>query len=392
MLCILTAKNIKYMKILISPDSFKDCLSAKAIAENLKIGFEKVSNLFEIRIVPMADGGEGTVNSIIEAANGELKTCFVKDALLRKKETTYGIIGDRGTAVIEMASASGIELLTKTERNPWVTATYGTGQLIKDALDNNCRRIIIGIGGSATIDGGVGMAMALGVRFLNREGLQIQNGGGAISELITIDISDIDNRLAETEIIVACDVSNPLIGSEGASYVYGAQKGADMGMINKLDNNLAHLANIVKITIGKDLESMPGSGAAGGLGFGLMAFCGGRLENGVSIVASEIELERHCKWADVIITGEGKIDFQTKYGKTPQGVADIAGKYNKPVVAVAGILGEGYNKLYETGFTALFSIIDKPMSLEESILKTPELLINMGRAIGNMLLFDKAKE
>jgi glycerate 2-kinase len=377
------------MKILIATDSFKDCLPAFDVSNYIAKGLKSASSLFDIRILPMADGGEGTVDSLVNANNGVLIACEVKDALLRERKALYGILGDKKTAVIEMAAASGIEHLTISERNPWYTSSYGTGQLIKHALDNGCRKIIIGIGGSATIDGGVGMAMALGVKFLNKKGEQIAFGGGAIAELNQIDLSEIDNRLAQTDIMVACDVINPLFGLEGASYVFGKQKGADIEMIKKLDRNLSHLAKVVKETLNIEIVDIPGAGAAGGLGAGIMAFCNGKLESGFNIVARETRLESFCEWAEIIITGEGKIDAQTKYGKTPQGVANMAKKYNKPVIGVAGSLVDGYTDLYESGFNALFSILDKPMDLDQAIANAPELLEKFGKSIGHLLLLQK---
>lgn len=374
------------MKILIAPDSFKDCLSAIKVGEYLKKGISKASPAYEIRIVPMADGGEGTVDSLIDATNGKKISCMVKDPLLRKTEACYGISGDKVTAIIEMASASGIELLNSEQRNPWITTTFGTGELIKDALDKGCRRFICGIGGSATNDGGVGMAMALGVKFLDSDGNEIGFGGGELSNIEKIDLSAIDSRIAESEFIIACDVNNPLTGKQGASYIYGPQKGADEAMVEKLDNNLKHLAGKIKEYLKIDLENVPGSGAAGGLGGGFLAFLNGKLQKGVEIVTEETKLEEHCRWADFVITGEGKIDGQTKFGKTPQGVANMAAQYNVPVIGVAGTLGKGYQELFHSGFDVVLSIVDKPMNLIDALKGAPELLENTGYTIGKMLI------
>jgi glycerate kinase len=373
------------MNILIAPDSFKDCLTANEVGEFILKGLKKSELSFSSKILPMADGGEGTVYSLVDATGGNIQKCKVLDPLLRETEAFYGILGDGKTAVIEMAAASGIELLSKDERDPWITTTYGTGQLIKQALDLNCRRIIIGIGGSATNDGGTGMAKALGIKFLNSEGKILETGGGALSELASIDISGLDKRLKNTEIIVACDVSNPLIGNEGASHVYGPQKGADREMVLKLDRNLALLADIIERDLGKSIAHVPGAGAAGGLGGGLMAFIDGKLQSGFAIVSREVELDKHIQWANVIITGEGKIDFQTKFGKTPQGVANAGRKHQKRIIAIAGTLGENYEELYASGFDAIFSIVDKPMQLSEALEHAPMLLQNCGRAIGSLL-------
>lgn len=373
------------MKILIATDSFKDCLTAKRVGENIKKGIALSSNSFNVKILPMADGGEGTVQSLVDATNGELVTCKVNDALNRKIDSFYGILGDKHTAIIEMAAASGIEQIKPEERNPWNTSTYGTGELIIHALNRKCERIIIGIGGSATNDGGVGMAQALGVRFLDKSGTPINSGGGALSEIEKIDITGMDKRIKDLELIVACDVTNPLTGNEGASFVYGPQKGADSVIVAKLDANLKHYAAKIKETFGTDVETVPGAGAAGGLGAGLMIFCNGRLEKGVDIVSRESGLLDKCKWADVVITGEGKIDSQTRYGKTPQGVADAAKKAGKPLIAVAGTLGEGYVDLYDSGFDIILSIVDGPMELSAALDKAPQLLRNAGLTIGNLL-------
>jgi glycerate kinase len=374
------------MKILIATDSFKDCLSAREVGNNLCKGLKKASVDFNIRVLPVADGGEGTVSALVDATNGQIECCVVKDPLFRDHEAHFGILGSGRTAVIEMASASGIELLKPGERNPWITTTYGTGQLILKALDAGCSRIIIGIGGSATNDGGIGMAMALGAKFLDANGSLLRNGGGALCELDKIDLKGLDPRLKDTEIVVACDVTNPLAGPDGASYVYGPQKGADVQMVEELDRNLLHLAHVIKRDIGSEVSNIPGAGAAGGLGAGLMAFCDGKLESGFDIVARETELEKNCKWSDIIITGEGKIDNQTKNGKTPQGVVNVASGLGKTVIAVAGTLGEGYTELYETGFQSIFSIIDRPMSLNEALKSAPKLLENLGFSIGKMLV------
>ncbi len=374
------------MKILIAPDSFKDCLSAKQVGEHLKKGLIKASTGYEVRIVPMADGGEGTVESLIDATEGQLIKCEVKDPLLRDIEASYGITGDGETAIIEMAAASGIELLDNSERNPWFTSTFGTGQLIVNALNRGCRRFICGIGGSATNDGGVGMAMALGVKFLDKNGNEIEKGGGELSKINKIDVSNIDSRIEDSEFIIACDVNNPLTGSQGASAIYGPQKGADNEMVQKLDKGLKNLAEKISLDLHRDVEDIPGAGAAGGLGAGFVAFVNGTLKRGVEIVIEETHLEEHCRWADFVITGEGKIDFQTKFGKTPQGVAGKAKQFNVPVIAVAGTLGNNYQELYKTGFDVILSIVDKPMELETALKGAPDLLENSGYTIGKMLI------
>lgn len=375
------------MKILIAPDSFKDCLSSKKVAGFVCKGLMSSSNRFEVKILPLADGGEGTVEAIVEATNGQYVGAIVHDPLMRKINTRYGVTGDNETAVIEMAAASGLELLKPEERNPWYTTTFGTGELILDALDKGYTKIILGIGGSATNDGGTGMASALGVKFYDKSNRIINPTGGSISDLKYIDISEIDNRLADTQIIIASDVKNPLCGAEGASYIYAKQKGAGSEIIKKLDDNLYLLSEIILKQTGINVNNIPGAGAAGGLGAGLIAFCGAQMQNGFEIIRKIVDLDSLCDWADIIITGEGKIDSQTRFGKTPMGVANVAKKCNKKVIAVAGALGTGYSELYDFGFDLILSIQDKPTELEIAIQRAPDLLENTGFLIGKILEF-----
>jgi glycerate kinase len=377
------------MNILIAPDSFKDCLTASEVAGALKKGIMEVLGDATVQMVPMADGGEGTVAAVIHATGGTRVTVKVRDPLMRPVESFYGITGDGRTAVIEMAAASGIELLQQGERDPWITSTYGTGQLIRDALDKGCQRIMIGIGGSATNDGGSGMAKALGVRFLNRNGTEIEEGGGALAELHSIDLKGLDPRVSQTEIVVACDVTNPLTGPEGASVVYGPQKGADPGMVARLDENLAHYARIVNNQIKRDISDIPGSGAAGGLGAGLLAFLDARLASGFEVVADTVLLAEKIAKADLVITGEGKMDHQTQFGKTPYGVAQMASKLGKPVIGVAGSLEEGAKVLYKHGFDLLLPIQEKPEELSLALKLAGDQLIRTGERIGRMVLLPR---
>ncbi len=377
------------MKILIAPDSFKNALSALDVAHSLEKGILRSIPEAETRIVPMADGGEGTVESLIDATGGKRVNIRVKDPLSRDVESSFGITGDGSTAVIEMAAASGIQLIKPEEKDPWNTTTYGTGELIKAALDSGCRTILLGIGGSATNDCGSGMATALGVKFMDKNGNPVNQGGGALAEVERIDMGRLDPRIAESTILVACDVTNPLTGPQGASCVYGPQKGADDSMVKKLDENLSTFARVIKNQLGKEVGDIPGAGAAGGLGAGLIAFLDAKLVEGVPAIAERIGLEDDIKWADLVITGEGGMDFQTQYGKTPYGVAQIARKYNKPVIAVAGTIGEGADVLYDMGISAMYSILESPMSLDEAIAKTPLLLETAGERIGRILLIGK---
>ena len=373
------------MKILIAPDSFKNALSALGVAESIQRGIQKVIPEAEFRLKPMADGGEGTVESVIDATNGKLVNVRVKDPLGRDVDSSFGVSGDGRTAVIEMAAASGIQLISAEERDPWITTTYGTGELVKEALDRNCSTILLGIGGSATNDCGTGLAAALGVKFLDEDGKEVRQGGGALDEVRNIDMSNLDPRISETTILVACDVSNPLTGPTGASFVYGPQKGADPEMVKKLDANLSAFAEVIREQLGKNVDNVPGAGAAGGLGAGLIAFLKGRLVEGVPAIAERIGLEDDVIWSDLVITGEGGMDFQTQYGKTPYGVAQIAKKYKKPVIALAVTIGEGADVLYDMGIDAMYSILEKPMSLEDAIKQTPELLETAAERIGRLL-------
>jgi len=380
------------MRILIAPDSFKDSLSALEVANSVKKGILLEQSDAEIRILPMADGGEGTVASLVDATDGKIIKKEVYDPLGRKVKASFGILGDGETAIIEMASASGIELLSEDERNPWVTSTYGTGQLIIEALNRRCDKIVVGVGGSATNDGGVGMAKALGYRFLNKEGKEIGEGGGEVGNIQKIDDSDVDERIAGCKIRVACDVTNPFVGPKGASYVYGPQKGADPEMVKKLDKNLTHLRRLMKEQLKVDIKNKSGSGAAGGLAGGLIAFAGARLKPGFALIREMTNLDEHVIWADLVITGEGKIDYQTQFGKTPMGVASVARYYEKKVVAIAGTLGEGYQELYDLGFDAIFSVLDKPMSLKEALLTAPQLIQRCSRTFARLYNFESLSQ
>lgn len=372
------------MKILIAPDSFKDCLSAKEVASALSRGIQKVLPDATCILLPMADGGEGTVESLVDATGGKRIQLKVLDPLMRETESFYGITGDGESAVIEMAAASGIELLKMEERDPWITSTFGTGQLIKDALDRGVRKILLGIGGSATNDGGAGMAQALGVKFSGKYGPISVQGGGALSEVEQIHMEGLDPRLAAMEIAVACDVSNPLSGPRGASAVYGPQKGADGAMVQKLDQNLVHFAGLIWEQLGKEISEIPGAGAAGGLGAGLMAFLDARLMKGFDMIAGAVGLEEKIGEADLVITGEGKMDAQTRFGKTPFGVAQMAMRHGKPVIGVAGTLDEDASALYEEGFNVLMPIQEKPGDLETSLRDGKQLLERCGERMARL--------
>lgn len=371
------------MKIVIAPDSFKGSLTALEVGKAIREGIIKIDAGIETVLVPMADGGEGTVQSLTDASGGKIIQTTVHDPLFRKITSFYGIMGDGKTAVIEMAAASGLPLLKPEERNPLKTTSFGTGELIKDAMDKGCNKIILGLGGSATNDGGTGMAQALGVRFYDEKGKEIRMGmgGGELLKIHSVDISGLDKRIENTVFLAACDVDNPLCDENGASNIYGKQKGASEEDVKTLDEGLTHFAQFVKNKYGLDIKDFPGAGAAGGLGYGVMVFLKGKLERGIDIVIRTTSLIGKMEGAGLIITGEGKIDSQTAFGKTPFGVAQIAKKMNIPVVGIAGSLGKGYEKLYEKGFDGIFSIIDKPISLDDAIENSRQLIENLTESI-----------
>ncbi|HLS60419.1 MAG TPA: glycerate kinase [Virgibacillus sp.] len=355
------------MKIVIAPDSFKESMSALEAANAIERGFKKVFPEAAYIKVPMADGGEGTVQSLVDATEGTIMTTVVTGPLGTPVKAFYGLSGDKQTAVIEMAAASGLHLVPIAERNPLLTTTKGTGELILAALNQGVKHIIIGIGGSATNDGGAGMAQALGAQLLTREGKEIGFGGGALRDLAEIDPSLIDARLKDISIHVACDVNNQLTGKEGASAVFGPQKGATEEVIMELDQNLAHYASLLEDQLGIKIDNIPGAGAAGGLGGGLFAFLGAELKRGVDIVMDTVQLEKQLENASLVITGEGRIDVQTIYGKTPIGVAKRAKKSSIPVIGIAGSLGQGCEVVYEHGIDALFSITPSPVLLADAL-------------------------
>ncbi len=352
----------------LAPDSFKESMSAEQACLAMQRGIEKVIPDAKIIHVPMADGGEGTVDALVSARNGRKMAIEVSGPLVQKKVQTYfGLIENDQTAVIEMALANGIHLIEKSQRNPLLTSTFGTGEMIKAALDLGVSKIIIGLGGSVTNDAGAGMVQALGVKFLDEDGQSVALGGGQLDQIQSIDLSELDARLKQTEIIIASDVNNLLCGENGASYVFAPQKGASPEMVKILDQNLKHFADLVESTLNIEKQNIAGAGAAGGLGFGLMAFADATIRSGVEIVIEETQLAEKIAQADYVFTGEGGIDFQTKFGKTPFGVAQVAKRFNKPVIAFAGYVGEGVEELYDEGFTAIFGIVDGACDLQTAL-------------------------
>ena len=379
------------MKVIIAPDSFKGSLTALEVAKSIEKGIKKVDANIETVIVPMADGGEGTVQSLIDASEGVMVAAMVHDPLLRPFNSFYGIMGDGKTAVIEMAAASGLELLKNDERNALKTSTFGTGELIKHAIDRGCTEIIIGLGGSATNDGGTGMAQALGVRFRDKKGKEQNMCGAELINIHTVDMSGLDARVKGINIIAACDVDNPLYGIKGSSNVYGRQKGASETDVQTLDKGLKHFSEIMKFGYGFDFSDYPGAGAAGGLGYGLMCFLGATLASGIETVMRATKFTKKIAGADFVFTGEGRIDSQTAFGKTPFGVAQVAKQTNIPVIAIAGSLGNGYKELYNKGFDGIFSIIDKPMTLTDALVNAEELVENMAESIIRLILLKQIK-
>lgn len=362
------------MNIIVAPDSFKECLSAKNVAANISKGIFQVMPKAMVHEIPISDGGEGLLEVLVEGVGGKFINVKVFDPLWREIQSQYGILKDGKTAIIEMAKASGLELLKEEEKKPLVTSTYGTGQLIKDALDKGCTKIIIGIGGSATNDAGVGMLKALGAQFFDKYGKPIAEGGGSLNNLEKIDVSNFDQRIKNCEVVVACDVSNPLIGKNGASFVYGAQKGGNAEDLKVLDENLTHYANVIKFDLNIDIANVPGAGAAGGTGAALMAFMNGKLEHGISLILDTLGMEAFIRKADLVFTGEGKIDEQTLYGKTISGIAKMAKKHDVPVIVITGKMGENIGGIYDLGVHAIYSIVNQPMALKKAIDDAPLLI------------------
>ncbi|WP_018886864.1 glycerate kinase [Paenibacillus massiliensis] len=381
---------MQYKNFVLAPDSFKESMTAKEVCVAMEKGLRKVYPEANYIHVPMADGGEGTVQSLVDASDGQLLYAEVTGPLGQMVTASYGIMGDGTTAAVEMASASGIHLVEKSARNPLITTTYGTGELIRECLERGVRKIIIGIGGSATNDGGTGMAAALGARFLDAAGEELPWGGGSLGRLSSIDLTGLDPRLQEVQLIVACDVTNPLCGPTGASVVFGPQKGATPDMVQQLDANLAHYAEVVNRKLGKNVLDVPGAGAAGGLGAGLLIFTQAVLQKGIDIVIEYTGLSDKIATADVVFTGEGGIDFQTKFGKTPYGVARAAKAKGKRVIALAGYVGAGIETLYNEGIDAIFGIVPGASALEHLLAEGPENVERTAENIARVLQFGKS--
>lgn len=373
------------MKCIIATDSFKGSNTAERVCLAIKEGMVKIFPDSSYTIVPVADGGEGTTEAVLKVTGGTMQTTTVTGPLGEPLEAVWGLLPG-GKAVIEMASASGLPLVPEDKRNPLLTTTYGTGQLILAALDAGCTEILMGIGGSATNDCGAGMAQALGASLKNAAGEELGYGGGSLADLASIDISELDPRLQGVTITVACDVTNPLCGPKGASAIYGPQKGATPEMVQTLDANLAHCAEIINRDLGVSIAELPGSGAAGGLGGGLVGFLGAELLPGIDAVLSIVAFDELAKEADLVITGEGKLDHQTVFGKVPAGVAAWTKKAKDiPVIAIVGDIGEGFEAVYDVGIDVVISTVNKAMPLSEAMARSRELLVETGERVARLV-------
>lgn len=387
------------MKIILAPDSFKGNLTSLQVATALEKGVKRVLPKANCIKVPMADGGEGTVQSLVDATGGQFVRKRVTGPAGLKISARYGILSDGETAVIEMAEASGLPLVSDKDMNPLKTTTYGTGELILDAVKRGAKTIIIGIGGSATNDGGVGMAQALGVRFLNKREQEITElgAGGMLNKIAGIDLTNIDSQVKRAKIIVASDVNNPLCGAKGASVVFGPQKGATPAMVKILDANLRHLGKVIKTELNKNVVNLKGAGAAGGLGAGLVAFTKARMKSGIDIVLEATHFAKHAKGADLVITGEGRVDFQTAFGKTPSGVAKAARKQGVATIAVGGGLADDANGVFAHGINGLESAYAREMPLAEAMGNSKTYIANAAERamrlvlIGNKIATKKSK-
>ncbi len=378
------------MKIVIAPQGFKGNLNSRQVGLAIENGIKRVLPGAETIVKPMADGGEGTAQTLVEATGGRLITTEATGPLSKPVSAQWGLLGDKATAVIETAAASGLTLVPTEQLNPLSTTTYGTGELILAALDHGCRELIIGIGGSATNDGGAGMAQALGVQLLDSRGMAVPFGGAALAELEHVDVSRLDPRLANCKVLLACDVTNPLCGIEGASAVYGPQKGATPEMVSHLNAALSHYADVIYRDLGVDFRNDSGAGAAGGLGMGLMVFLKAEVMSGIDMVIRSTGLTKELEDADLVFTAEGRIDSQTVRGKTPVGIARKAKEFGLPVIALAGEVADGYQAVYQQGIDAVFSITPGPISLDQSLAQAEKLVANV--AENTMRLYIKRPE
>ncbi|EEY99625.1 glycerate kinase [Vibrio sp. RC586] len=377
------------MKVVIAPDSFKESLTAKQVCDAIQAGLARVWNDAKFVTIPVADGGEGTVQSLVDATQGRIVEVNVIGPQGKRVEAFYGMLGDNQTAVIEMAAASGLHHVPIAQRDPKLTTSFGTGELIRHALDQGVTKLIIGLGGSATNDGGVGMLAALGARFTNADGEPIQLTGGGLRELANIDLSEFDDRLQHCDLLVACDVNNPLCGDKGASAVFGPQKGATPDDVRLLDGALQQFGLLTEKVTGKAVLQSAGAGAAGGMGAALLAYTHATLRPGIEIVLETVGLVHQVCDADLVITGEGRIDSQTVHGKTPMGVAKVAKRFDVPVVALAGCTGDNYQAVYQCGIDAVFAAVPRAMSLEEALKESDFNLADLAENVARLWVLSK---
>lgn len=372
------------MRVVVAPNAFKGCLKAAEAASAMAAGIRRAVPDAEVVCVPVADGGDGLLEVVVDALGGTLRRVRVTGPLFEPVEAPFCFVEKERLAAIEMALASGLALVPPARRDPTATTTYGTGELIAAALDLNVARIAVGIGGSATNDGGIGMAAALGVRFLDGQGRQVRPVGGALARIQRIDMTGLDPRVRGVRFEAVCDVDNPLCGPSGAARVYGPQKGATPEQVRQLDAGLAHLAAVIERDLGLAVRDLPGAGAAGGLGAGLRAFLGAELKRGVDLVLDLVGLDSKLVGADLVLTGEGQIDGQTAFGKAPAGVGAAAKRLGIPCVAIAGSVGEGAAALADVGITAVFSLCRRPMSLAEAMADTRSLLADTAAQVARL--------
>ncbi|WP_069213484.1 glycerate kinase [Vibrio cholerae] len=377
------------MKVVIAPDSFKESLTAKQVCDAIQAGLARVWHDAKFVAIPVADGGEGTVQSLVDATQGRLVEVKVMGPQGKRVEAFYGMLGDNQTAVIEMAAASGLHHVPLVQRDPKLTTSFGTGELIRHALDQGVTKLIIGLGGSATNDGGVGMLAALGARFTNADGDPIQLTGGGLRELTHIDLQDFDPRLQHCDILVACDVNNPLCGDKGASAVFGPQKGATPEDVQLLDGALRQFGLLTEKVTGKMVLESAGAGAAGGMGAALLAYAQARLRPGIEIVLETVQLAHQVSDADLVITGEGRIDSQTVHGKTPMGVAKVAKRFDVPVLALCGCTGDNYQAVYQCGIDAVFAAVPRAMSLEDALKESDFNLADLAENVARLWVLSK---
>ncbi|EOW9304642.1 TPA: glycerate kinase [Vibrio cholerae] len=377
------------MKVVIAPDSFKESLTAKQVCDSIQTGLARIWHDAKFVAIPVADGGEGTVQSLVDATQGRLVEVKVMGPQGKRVEAFYGMLGDNQTAVIEMAAASGLHHVPLAQRDPKLTTSFGTGELIRHALDQGVTKLIIGLGGSATNDGGVGMLAALGARFTNADGEPIQLTGGGLRELTHIDLQDFDPRLQHCDILVACDVNNPLCGDKGASAVFGPQKGATPEDVQLLDGALRQFGLLTEKVTGKMVLESAGAGAAGGMGAALLAYTEARLRPGIEIVLETVQLAHQVSDADLVITGEGRIDSQTVHGKTPMGVAKVAKRFDVPVLALCGCTGDNYQAVYQCGIDAVFAAVPRAMSLENALKESDFNLADLAENVARLWVLSK---